>query len=100
MASSANGPSPRRSPPPESISTGARGLDLTGRIGPRARLGVGRELLLHGYIAVRGEGGHPAHLRACRRRQVLLAAGPRVDAADRPDGRPREHAGHAWTQAP
>ncbi len=47
-----------------------------------------------------GEGVDPAHLRAGRRGQVLLADGPRLAAADRRDGRPREHAGDARAQAP
>ena len=49
--------------------------------------------------ARRGEGVDPADLRAGRRGAVVLADGPGVDAADRRDRGPREHAGDARPQA-
>ena len=81
-ASSATGPSPRRSPPPESISPGASGPRPCCE-GPalRAGPGVGGEHVLGRHAAVGGEGVDAAHLRARRRRPVVLADGPRVDAA-------------------
>ena len=84
---------------------GRRGLVRAGRrgpggTGPGAGPGVGGEHVLRHHAAVRDQGVEQAYLRARRRRQVLLADGPRIDAAHRRDGRPREHAGHARAQAP
>ena len=70
------------------------------RAGAGARPGVGGEHALRGRAAVGDQGVEPAHLRAGRRGQVVLADGPRVDAAHRRDRGPGEHAGDARAQAP
>ena len=62
--------------------------------------GVGGGHALGRHPAGRGEGVDPPHLRAGRRGQVLLPAGPLVAPAGRRDRRPRQHAGDAGAQAP
>ena len=71
-----------------------------GRIGAGTGPGVGGEHVVRRHAAVGDEGVDPAHLRARRRHQVVLADGPGLDAADRCDRWHRERPGDARAQAP
>ena len=65
------------------------GSDRAAGTGPGTGAGVGGEHALRRDAAGRDQGIEPAHLRAGRRHEVLLTDGPRVDAANQRDRRPR-----------